>query len=127
MATNWSSKRTDEIVQREINNATHAVANRSDAINVGKMMKISLPKYIRGESIDTFLKFLQKFLVYLINYNLMKPEVNAHRVSLSILRSGHRTSTITLTGPNWHRSWLSQMGQCVVTVMAGLQNWNNCK
>jgi hypothetical protein len=46
------------------------------------MMKISLPEYIGGESIDTFLKFLREFLVYLINYNLMKPEADSHRVSL---------------------------------------------
>jgi hypothetical protein len=57
-ATDRSSERTDEIVRREINDAARAVANRSDAINVGKMMKISLPEYIGGESIDTFLKFL---------------------------------------------------------------------
>jgi hypothetical protein len=80
-ATNRSSERIDEIVQREIKDAARAVANRSDAINVGKM-KISLPEYIGGKSIDTFLKFLWEFLVYLINYNLMKPEVDAHRVSL---------------------------------------------
>jgi hypothetical protein len=46
------------------------------------MMKIALPEYIGGESIDTFLKFLRELLVYLINYNLMKPEADAHQVSL---------------------------------------------
>lgn len=43
-----SSERTDKIIQKEINDAIHAVKNRSEAINIGKMMKISLPEYIRG-------------------------------------------------------------------------------
>jgi hypothetical protein len=49
-----------------------------------------LPEYIGGESIDAFLKFLRELLVYLINYNLMKPEADAHRVSLlgSTLKDG---------------------------------------
>ncbi|KAF8693079.1 hypothetical protein AX14_002337 [Amanita brunnescens Koide BX004] len=81
-ATDRSSERTDEIIRKEINDAIRAVENRSEAINVGKMMKISLPEYIGGESIDAFLRFLREFLVYLINYNLMKPEADAHRVSL---------------------------------------------
>lgn len=81
-ATDRSSERTDEIIQKEINDAICAVENRSEAINVGKMMKVSSPEYIGGELIDAFLRFLWEFLVYLINYNLMKPEADAHRVSL---------------------------------------------
>jgi hypothetical protein len=75
-------ERTDEIIRKEINDTICAVENRSEAINVGKMMKIPLPKYIGGESIDAFLKFLRELLVYLINYNLMKLEADAHWVSL---------------------------------------------
>ena len=48
MTADRSSERTDKIIQKEINDAIHAVKNRSEAINVGKMMKISLPEYIRG-------------------------------------------------------------------------------
>ncbi|KAF8703041.1 hypothetical protein AX14_014253 [Amanita brunnescens Koide BX004] len=81
-ATDRSSERTDEIVRREINDACRTIENRSDAINIGKTVKIPLPEYIGGESIDAFLKFLREFLVYLINFNLMKPEMDAHRVSL---------------------------------------------
>jgi hypothetical protein len=73
-----SSERTDKIIWKEINDAIHAIENRSETIDVGKMMKIPLPEYIGGESIDAFLKFLQELLVYLINYNLMKPEADAH-------------------------------------------------
>ncbi|KAF8697705.1 hypothetical protein AX14_001294 [Amanita brunnescens Koide BX004] len=81
-ATDRSSERTDKIVRREIQDALRAVEGRSDTINVGKMMKISLPEYHGGESIEAYLKFLREFLVYLINYNLMKHEADAHRVSL---------------------------------------------
>jgi hypothetical protein len=77
-----SSERTDKIIRKEINDAIHTIENRSETINVGKMMKIPLPEYIGGESIDAFLKFPRELLVYLINYNLMKPEADAHRVSL---------------------------------------------
>jgi hypothetical protein len=80
--TDRSSERTDKIIRKEINDAIHAVENRSEAINVGKMMKIPLPEYIGGKLIDAFLKFLRELLVYLINYNLMKPEADAHQVSL---------------------------------------------
>ena len=82
MAIDHSSERMDEIVKQEIQDAVRAVVNQSNAINVMKMMKITLPKYSSSESIDAFLKFLQELLVYLINYNLMKPEADAHRVSL---------------------------------------------
>jgi hypothetical protein len=46
------------------------------------MMKIPLPEYTGGESIDAFLRFLREFLVYLINYNLMGHNADIHRVSL---------------------------------------------
>jgi hypothetical protein len=82
MTADRSLERTEKIIQKEINDVIRAVENRSETINVGKMMKIPLPEYIGGESIDAFLKFLQELLVYLINYNLMKPEADAHRVSL---------------------------------------------
>jgi hypothetical protein len=90
MTADRSSERTDKIIRKEINDAICAVENRSEMINVGKMMKITLPEYIGGESIDAFLKFLRELLVYLINYNLMKPEADAHRVSLlgSTLKDG---------------------------------------
>ena len=55
---------------------------RSDAINIGKMMKILLPEYAGSKSIDTFLRFLREFLVYLVNYNLMGPNADLHQVSL---------------------------------------------
>lgn len=45
-------------------------------------MKIPLPEYTGSESIDAFLKFLREFLVYLVNYNLMGPNADLHRVSL---------------------------------------------
>jgi hypothetical protein len=54
----------------------------SEAINIGKMMKIPLPEYTGGKSIDAFLRFPREFLVYLINYNLMGHNADIHRVSL---------------------------------------------
>jgi hypothetical protein len=82
VATDRSSDHTDEIVHQEIQDAYRAAEGRSEAINVGKMVKILVPKYTGGESIDAFLKFLREFLVYLINYNLMGPSAELHRVSL---------------------------------------------
>ena len=45
-------------------------------------MKISLPKYYGGEAIGTYLKFLQEILLYFINYNMMTPDADTHRVSV---------------------------------------------
>jgi hypothetical protein len=81
-AMDRSSDRTDEIVCQEIQDAYRVAEGHSEAINVGKMVKIPVPEYTGGESIDTFLKFLREFLVYLINYNLMGPSAELHRVSL---------------------------------------------
>jgi hypothetical protein len=81
-ATDRSSDHTDEIVHQEIQDTYRAAEGRSEAINVGKMVKIPVPEYTGGESIDAFLKFLREFLVYLINYNLMGPSAELHRVSL---------------------------------------------
>ncbi len=53
-----SSERTDDMVRIEINNALQAAELRSDVVNVGKLMKIPLPEYLGGESMDTYMKFL---------------------------------------------------------------------
>jgi hypothetical protein len=45
--TDRSSERTDKIIRKEINDAIRAVENRSEAINVGKMMKIHLARIHR--------------------------------------------------------------------------------
>ncbi|KAF8648899.1 hypothetical protein AX14_008773 [Amanita brunnescens Koide BX004] len=81
-AIDRASDRTDEIVCQEIQDGRRVAEGRSDAINVGKMMKILLPKYVGSESIGAFLRFLRDFLVYLVNYNLMGPNADLHRVSL---------------------------------------------
>jgi hypothetical protein len=78
VATDRSSDCTDEIVCQEIQDAYRVAEGCSEAINVGKMVKIPVPKYTGGESIDAFLKFLREFLVYLINYNLMGPSAELH-------------------------------------------------
>jgi len=77
-----SSERTDDMVRIEINNALQAAELRSDVVNVGKLMKIPLPEYLGGESMDTYMKFLRELLLYLLNYNLMKLDSDAHRVGI---------------------------------------------
>ncbi len=77
-----SSERTDDMVRNEINNALQAAELRSDVVNVGKLMKIPLPEYSGGESMDAYMKFLRELLLYLLNYNLMKPDSDAHRVGI---------------------------------------------
>ena len=44
-------------------------------------MKIPIPEYVGGESINVFIKFLREFLGYLIDYNMMKPEMDVYQVS----------------------------------------------
>ena len=80
--TNRSSERTDKIVRGEIRDAYRASRFRSDKINIGKMMKIPLPEYSGGESIDSFIKFLREILLYLVNYNVMGPDDDASRVGI---------------------------------------------
>ena len=80
--TNRSSERTDKIVRGEIRDAYRASQFRSDKINIGKMMKIPLPEYSGGESIDSFIKFLREILLYLVNYNVMGPDDDASRVGI---------------------------------------------
>ena len=82
LALDRSSERTDEMVRAKIDSAMRAAGNRSSTINVGKLMKISLPKYYGGEAIDTYLKFLREILLYFVNYNMMTPDADAHRVSV---------------------------------------------
>ncbi len=55
---NKSSERTDGIVRQEIQDAYMASQYRSDKINIGKMMKIPLPEYSGGDSIDSFVGIL---------------------------------------------------------------------
>ena len=79
---NKSSERTDGIVRQEIQDAYMASQYRSDKINIGKMMKIPLPEYSGGDSIDSFLRFLREILLYLVNYNVMGPDDDASRVGI---------------------------------------------
>lgn len=82
VATTDRTSDCTEIVCQEIWDTYRATEGHSGAINVGKMVKIPVPEYTGGESIDAFLKFLREFLVYLINYNLMGPNAELHHVSL---------------------------------------------
>ncbi|KAF8626392.1 hypothetical protein AX15_004890 [Amanita polypyramis BW_CC] len=77
-----SSERTDDMVRNEIMNALQAVERRSDVVNIRKLMKMPLPEYSGSESMDSYMKFLRELLLYLLNYNLMKLDSDAHRVSI---------------------------------------------
>jgi hypothetical protein len=76
-------ERTDDLVRNEIKNAEATQFDQPVDLNISKLgLKLTVPEYNGGDTIDELLRFVKELTNYFLIYNLMKPDMDRFRVSL---------------------------------------------
>ena len=76
-------ERTNDLMHNEIKNAEAAQFDWTVDLNISKLgLKLMVPKYNGGDTIDELLHFMKELTNYFLIYNLMKLDMDHFRVSL---------------------------------------------
>ena len=81
--TDRTLERTDDLMRNEIKNTEAAQFNQPADLNISKLgLKLKLPEYNGGDTIDELLHFVKELTNYLLIYNIMRPDMDHFRVLL---------------------------------------------